>query len=139
MAAAPPIYEPFSFSSAYAQTHGSPPRWHAPPAYHVYFDSTSSKLTFHLIIPSTEPPCACGASFECQCGRRRPTLWTATRVGGATVRFERFSPNSATTSLAFEAGRSRNVLERNTTVIKDHSERQVSSVKKKAGAWITRE
>lgn len=77
---APPTYEPFSFEDEYAAfsrsaAESGAPRWHSAPVYNVYHDQKNAQLSFHIALPSTLPPCACGTNFECDCGRRRPSIW----------------------------------------------------------------
>lgn len=113
---APPTYEPFSFADEYV-THvqrdkgpfsSAPPRWHAAPVYSVYHDANASSLTFHLSLPSTLPPCACGSDFHCQCGRRRPALWHANKRGLGTrhkLELLRLSPFSGRSERALIASK----------------------------------
>ncbi|PWN35528.1 uncharacterized protein FA14DRAFT_154940 [Meira miltonrushii] len=80
---APPTYEPFSFEDEYAAFSRSTaergaPRWHSAPVYNVYHDQKNAQLSFHIALPSTLPPCACGTNFHCDCGRRRPSIWETT-------------------------------------------------------------
>lgn len=77
---APPTYEPFSFEDEYAAFSRSTaergaPRWHSAPVYDMYHDQKNGQLSFHIALPSTLPPCACGTDFHCDCGRRRPSVW----------------------------------------------------------------
>ncbi|MCO5598707.1 hypothetical protein L7F22_052805 [Adiantum nelumboides] len=114
---APPTYEPFSFEDEYARfsrfaAESGIPRWHSAPVYNVYHDKKNSKLSFHFALPSTLPPCACGLNFDCDCGRRRPSIWeTTTKRSGlfssssSKVVLERISNFNCKSYLALTASR----------------------------------
>ena len=145
LSAAPPIYEPFSFSTAFARAHNAnAPGWHAPPAYHIYHDPNSASITFHIALPSTEPPCACANDFYCQCGRRRPALWHASTTSPRSSRktgyeLQRLSPFSQSRQLAFQASSDSLLSSSSSLSIRDGNGKTQTQMKKKAESWSFKE
>jgi hypothetical protein len=142
---APPIYEPFSFSTAFARSHNvRAPKWHAPPSYDIYHDSINATLTFHITLPSTEPPCACSDSFVCACGRRRPAIWQATSLanGGSkkqSIELIRLSPFSGSRQVAYQASNDGLIGSSSSLAIRDERGRSRTQIKKRAGVWSFKE
>lgn len=141
---APPIYEPFSFSNAYSRSHWSnAPRWHSPPTYHLYHDPNSATITFHIPLPDSEPPCACGSDFTCQCDRRRPKVWQATSIRGKTgkkvIELQRISPFSDTRQIAFQASNDKLIGTSSTLNVRDAPGRTHAQIKRKGDSWSYKE
>lgn len=144
---APPVYEPFSFADEFAadqrrrqwcETGGvaadvhlhQAPRWHSPPVYDVYYESSSSAFTVHIALPSTLPPCACGSDFVCRCGRRRPAVWHASKAGLSAKRkisLLRLSPCSGSSTRAMLATRS-GLFSSNAHSVHDERDRKVTEI-----------
>lgn len=114
---APPTYEPFSFEDEYAAfsrstAENGAPRWHSAPVYNVYHDQKNTKLSFHIALPSTLPPCACGINFDCDCGRRRPSIWETTTKkslfssSSSKIELQRISNFDCKSYLALSASKS---------------------------------
>ena len=143
---APPLYEPFNFSTAYARSHQSnAPKWHSPPAYNIYHDPNSATVTFHVALPSTEPPCACSNDFHCTCERRRPAIWQATSSSHSTsktcIELQRISPFSGIRQTAFSATKDAGIMSSSSSLtIRDERQRSCTRIKKTRGqVWSYKE
>lgn len=147
LASAPPVYEPFSFSDAYSQSHWSrAPKWHSPPTYNLYHDRQHASITFHIALPDTEPPCACANEPRCDCSRRPPAVWcsflsnqNSRSSSKRTIELQRISPFSDTQQVSFSATNDKLVGSSSTLVIRNDVGKTYTQMKKKGDTWSYKE
>lgn len=146
LAEAPPIYEPFSFSTAYERSHyANAPKWHSPPTYNLYHDPNNAVITFHIALPATEAPCACANNLTCSCQRRRPAIWQASSSkhlqgsSKANIDLYRVSPFSASQQLAFNASKDSLMGSTSSLTIRTDRKKDCTRIKKKREVWQYKE